>query len=63
MSGCGSRPSIARSIASAYIQSTVTMWLSVALRDGKKLVRGAAKSACESAAQALRSRWLAQAFW
>lgn len=56
-------PAIARSIASAYIQSTVTTWLSVALIDGKKLVRGGVKSACESAAQALGSRWLAQAFW
>jgi hypothetical protein len=30
--------------------------LSVALREGKKLVRLAVNSACESAAQALRSR-------
>ena len=35
--------------------------LSVALIDGKKPVRGATKSSCESLSQARSSRWFAQA--
>ena len=51
----GGRPASARSKASTQNQCTVTWWLSVAARVGKKLVRGAVNSASVSAAQA-RSR-------
>jgi len=37
------------------------MWLSVALIEGKKLVRFAAKSSAVSVQHALRRRWFAQA--